>query len=123
MRAYTVAMLTFLLLACGASPLTSVTTTDGGTWEVALPTDTWAVGAAELALTVTADGAPATGLEVRVHPGMEGMDHGGELEALEGEPGVYTATADLSMTGLWQLAGEIDDGTHSEAFTLEISVE
>jgi hypothetical protein len=116
-------MLTLLLLACGAAPLSSTATTDGGTWEIALPTDTYAVGEADLVLTVTADGAPATGLEVHVHPGMEGMDHGGELEAVEGDRGVYTVTADLSMGGLWQIEGEVHDGDAAESFALEISVE
>lgn len=114
-------VLVALLIGC-ASPLVTATTSDAGTYEVSIPSDTWPEGDADVAFTLTAGGEPATGLSLVVHPTMSGMDHGEvEVETTEGDPGVYTGTVPFSMTGVWDLHGEI--APDADAFTLVVSVE
>lgn len=112
-----------LLNGC-ASPLVASTTSDGGIYEVSIPSDTWPEGDADVAFTITAGGEPATGLGLMVHPTMDGMDHGEvEVETTEGDPGVYTGSVPFLMAGVWNLHGEITADAGADPFTLVVSVE
>lgn len=116
-----------LLFACASpSPVLSAPSS-GGTWTVSVPDAPFAVGLVDVPLTVAdAGGTPAEGLAVSLRSHMEGMEMEGDnevVEAAEGEAGLYTALVGFSMTGLWTLDVELDDGATAESAQLVVSVE
>lgn len=118
-------LLLALLGACApAGPVLSGVS-DGASWEVSVEKPTWPAGDGTLRLTVrTADGEPATGLEVLLVTGMDGMDHAPDAEwCAEEGAGVYACGVRFTMPGLWNVEGTLYEGEASEAFHLVVAVE
>jgi hypothetical protein len=99
--------------------------TDGASWEVTVAASTWPAGDVTVRLGVrTADGEPATGLDVLLITGMDGMSHAPATEwcADEGD-GVYACPVQFTMPGLWHVEGTVSGGDDPEAFHLVVAVE
>ena len=80
-------------------------------------------GAIPALLTVTRDGAPATGLALHVTPWMPAMGHGASIEPVVVERGDGDYLVDdlvLPMPGMWELRVSASDGSETTVLSLNV---
>lgn len=99
-----------------------VAVSDGGTWELSLPSAEWSTGWNDLDLRVSqiADGDHADGLELIVDVTMPSMGHGSSEDHTLTElgEGIYRVRVFFQMGGSWELTGTITDAELVESFAL-----
>ncbi len=97
--------------------------TSGGTWKIELAEDSISMDTTQVLLSVSSHSSPSPGLLLQLAADMPEMDHFHEpVVCEEMDSGEYQCGVSFSMTGLWDLQGEVSDDTLSETFTLTVDV-